>query len=79
MSILLPVSDCSEVNPEGDGGFYLIQPEGSDSPFNVTCMFDNEGDWTVLQHRINGETDFYRVWNEYKNGFGRQGLDTNHW
>ncbi len=33
--------------------------------------------WTVIQRRINGTIDFYREWNEYKNGFGD--LQTEFW
>ncbi|XP_060558349.1 ficolin-1-like [Ruditapes philippinarum] len=28
------------------------------------------GGWVVFQRRLNGTTDFYRNWNEHKNGFG---------
>lgn len=37
-------------------------------PF-VVCLFEIIG-WTVIQRRINGTVDFYRGWNDYKNGFG---------
>ncbi|XP_060600056.1 fibrinogen-like protein 1 [Ruditapes philippinarum] len=28
------------------------------------------GGWVVFQRRLNGKTDFYRNWTDYKNGFG---------
>lgn len=39
--------------------------------FEVLCDSDIAGPgWTVIQQRIGSGVDFYRDWNEYKNGFG---------
>ncbi|XP_050075275.1 ficolin-2-like [Anopheles maculipalpis] len=60
-------------------GVYKIQPE---KPFKepITVLCDQEyasGGWIVIQHRFDGSTNFYRGWQEYKNGFGN--LDGEFW
>ncbi|XP_035911408.1 ficolin-2-like [Anopheles stephensi] len=60
-------------------GVYTIQPE---KPFKkaITVLCDQEyesGGWTVIQHRFDGSLNFYREWQEYKDGFGN--LDGEFW
>ena len=38
-------------------------------PFQVYCDMRN-GQWIVFQRRRNGQENFNRTWEEYKNGFG---------
>ncbi|XP_059166139.1 ficolin-1-like [Physella acuta] len=41
------------------------------SGLEVMCDTQTDGGgWTVIQRRFNGQTDFYRGWEEYKYGFG---------
>ncbi|OWF37897.1 Angiopoietin-related protein 7 [Mizuhopecten yessoensis] len=70
--------DCSDVNPAVHcSGIYRITPKPGVS-FDVYCDMDTEnGPWTVIQNRQNGEEEFYRPWTDYKNGFGN--LRGNFW
>ncbi|XP_061171670.1 angiopoietin-related protein 6-like [Saccostrea echinata] len=40
-------------------------------------MTTDEGGWTVIQKREDGDVDFYRTWKDYKHGFGN--ASKNYW
>ena len=51
-------------------GVYTIDPDGSGA-FDVFCdQTTAGGGWTVFQKRLDGSVNFYRGWNDYKQGFG---------
>ncbi|XP_060596946.1 microfibril-associated glycoprotein 4-like [Ruditapes philippinarum] len=64
--------DCLELFQQGytEDGVYVIKPTGS-STTDVWCDMTNGG-WTVIQRRQDGSEDFYRNWEEYKQGFGNR-------
>ncbi|XP_013788709.2 angiopoietin-related protein 7-like [Limulus polyphemus] len=72
---LLP-HDCSmdqDTTPpvQYKSGVYLIHPQGTESAFPIYCDMDTAGGrWTVIQRRKDGSQDFYRPWEDYKQGFG---------
>uniref|UniRef100_A0A182N216 Fibrinogen C-terminal domain-containing protein n=1 Tax=Anopheles dirus TaxID=7168 RepID=A0A182N216_9DIPT len=71
-------SSCNKI-PYAVSGVYRIRPE---KPFKepITVLCDQEyesGGWVVIQNRFDGSTNFYRSWQEYKDGFGN--LDGEFW
>ncbi|KAJ8034033.1 Ryncolin-4 [Holothuria leucospilota] len=76
-------TDCYDAYQDGHrtDGIYTILPTGWPGlPFDVFCnMTEAGGGWTVFQRRIDGITDFYRGWEEYKNGFGIKDKDNDFW
>ncbi|XP_049548210.1 angiopoietin-related protein 1-like [Anopheles darlingi] len=65
-----PFSSCKDV-PSNVSGTYLLRVKNDSEPFEVYCeqnAFD--GGWIVMQYRFDGSLDFYRGWNEFRDGFG---------
>ena len=61
--------NCKEVYNSGctTSGVYTIDP-GCGRPFQVYC--DMDGQWEVIQRRMDGSVDFFRNWASYVDGFG---------
>lgn len=50
-------------------GVYKIRHHGTNRLVQVYCDMKNGG-WTLIQKRQDGTTNFYRDWDDYKEGFG---------
>ncbi|KAJ8033897.1 Ryncolin-4 [Holothuria leucospilota] len=76
-------ADCYDALQDGHttDGVYTLLPAGwTRPPFTVFCdMTTAGGGWTVFQRRTDGVTDFYRDWNEYKQGFGSRDAGNDFW
>ncbi|XP_034477346.1 ficolin-1-like [Drosophila innubila] len=80
-------SSCTEATAlsRRSGVYQILLPDYSVHPFLVSCDEDSHGGgWTIVLRREDGSVNFYRYWNDYKNGFGNVnseffiGLDTLH-
>ncbi|XP_062866437.1 microfibril-associated glycoprotein 4-like [Trichomycterus rosablanca] len=71
--------DCEDLYNNGSvhNDVYTIYPAGAEKPVQVFCdMGCTEGGghveerWTVIQRRVDGNLNFNRPWQQYKDGFG---------
>ncbi|XP_049549372.1 angiopoietin-1-like [Anopheles darlingi] len=63
-------SSCKDV-PSNESGTYLIRVNNDSEPFKVYCeQHSFGGGWIVFQYRFDGSLDFYRGWDEFRDGFG---------
>ncbi|XP_043089126.1 microfibril-associated glycoprotein 4-like [Puntigrus tetrazona] len=67
--------DCSDIYASGysTSGVYTINT--IDGPVQAYCDMqsgeqNDQGHWTVLLRRLDGEVNFFRAWDSYKWGFG---------
>uniref|UniRef100_A0A8W8J4Y6 Fibrinogen C-terminal domain-containing protein n=1 Tax=Magallana gigas TaxID=29159 RepID=A0A8W8J4Y6_MAGGI len=75
-------TDCSEIlrsdpSKKKHDGVYTIYPDHVNKKEIFCDMTTEGGGWTVIQKRIDGSTDFYRTWEEFKKGFGNS--SRNYW
>ncbi|XP_044281966.1 veficolin-1 [Varanus komodoensis] len=66
--------DCKELLDRGETltGWYMIYPTTGRGMRAYCDMETDGGGWLVFQRRLDGSVDFYRDWEAYKKGFGRQ-------
>ncbi|XP_067333437.1 angiopoietin-related protein 6 isoform X3 [Channa argus] len=75
-----PWRDCQHALDSGEttSGIYLLRPEGTDRLLQAWCEQSYaHGGWTVIQRRQDGSVNFFRTWEQYKQGFGN--LDGEYW
>ena len=68
-----PFSSCLEYRKNGykKDGVYMLRLPNTDEELDVYCdQTTDNGGWLVIQRRDDGSEDFFRGWEEYKQGFG---------
>ncbi|XP_062607981.1 fibrinogen-like protein 1 [Saccostrea cucullata] len=70
--------DCYDYFLKGNmrNGVYKVRPYGTNRLIQVYCDM-KKGGWTLIQKRQDGTTNFYRDWEDYREGFG--GVYGEHW
>uniref|UniRef100_A0A673GC70 Angiopoietin-like 6 n=1 Tax=Sinocyclocheilus rhinocerous TaxID=307959 RepID=A0A673GC70_9TELE len=75
-----PWNDCHQVLESGEktSGIYLLRPHNTNRLLQAWCDQSRaQGGWTVIQRRQDGFVNFFRTWDQYKQGFGN--LDGEYW
>lgn len=75
-----PWNDCHHVLESGEksSGIYLLRPRNTNKLLQAWCDQSRaQGGWTVIQRRQDGSVNFFRTWEQYKQGFGN--LDGEYW
>ncbi|XP_016143181.1 angiopoietin-related protein 2-like [Sinocyclocheilus grahami] len=80
VSVKGPWNDCHHVLKSGEktSGFHLLQPHNTNCLLQAWCDQSRaQGGWIVIQRRQDGSVNFFRTWDQYKQGFGN--LDGKYW
>ncbi|XP_061761198.1 angiopoietin-related protein 6 [Nerophis ophidion] len=75
-----PWRDCQNVLESGEttSGIYLLRLQSANRLVQAWCEQNQaQGGWTVFQRRQDGSVNFFRNWEQYKQGFGN--LDGEYW
>ncbi|KAM6905649.1 angiopoietin-related protein 6 [Xenentodon cancila] len=75
-----PWRDCQHVldSAEATSGIYLLHLQSANRLLQAWCeQSRSQGGWTVIQRRQDGSVNFFRTWEQYKQGFGN--LDGEYW
>ncbi|KAM4716451.1 angiopoietin-related protein 6 [Anableps anableps] len=75
-----PWRDCQHVLDSGEttSGIYLLRLQSANRLLQAWCeQSQAQGGWTVIQKRQDGSVNFFRTWEQYKQGFGN--LNGEYW